>query len=129
MSDNPTPSRLDRISTSWTLLAQARDGDRDAASAAKRVLVERYGGAVRRYLGALLRDDDAADDLTQEFGLALIEGKLVNADPGRGRFRDYVKAVVLHLVSRYRKQQKRLPPGTPLDPETSDPTTGEADRA
>ena len=66
------PSRLDRISTSWSLLAQAHAGPQDAAAAARALLVERYRGAVRRYLGALLRDDQAADDLTQEFGLALI---------------------------------------------------------
>jgi DNA-directed RNA polymerase specialized sigma24 family protein len=109
MSRPSQPSRLDRISTSWTLLAQAHAAARDTAAIARALLVERYRGAVRRYLGALLRDDEAAEDLTQEFGLALIEGKLAKATPDRGRFRDYIKAVVLHLVSRHRKQQRRLP--------------------
>jgi RNA polymerase sigma factor (sigma-70 family) len=115
MGNPRQPSRLDRISTSWSLLAQAHAGAHDAAAAARALLVERYRGAVRRYLGAILRDDEAADDLTQEFGLALIEGKLAKAAPDRGRFRDYIKAVAVHLVSRHRKQQKRLPRQTEAD--------------
>jgi RNA polymerase sigma factor (sigma-70 family) len=118
MMNHPNqPSRLDRISTSWSLLAQAHTGANDAAGVARALLVERYRGAVRRYLGALLRDDEAADDLTQEFGLAMIEGKLAKATPDRGRFRDYIKAVVVHLVSRHRKQQKRLPRQAEVDHE------------
>src|SRR5262245_32100271 len=107
MSNEVPQLRLDRISTSWSLLDQANQGTPDAASIARRLLLERDGGAGRRYLGAILRDDAAADDLSQEFGLALIEGKLAKASPEKGRFRDYVKAVVGHLVSRYRQQQKR----------------------
>src|SRR5262245_42827101 len=124
MSDQAHPSRLDRISTSWDLLTQAHQGTGDAASAAQRLLLERYGGAVRRYLGAILRDDAAADDLTQEFGLALLQGKLVHASPGKGRFRDYLKAVVVHLVSRYRQQQKR---GSRPAPDKTPATTGPGD--
>jgi RNA polymerase sigma-70 factor (ECF subfamily) len=124
MADNIHPSRLDRISTSWTLLEQARSGPTDAATAARCLLVERYRGAVRRYLGALLRDDHAADDLTQEFGLKLIEGKLSGADPERGRFRNYVKAVLASLVSRHRKKQQRQPQ-TQSAPETQAPNEAE----
>jgi DNA-directed RNA polymerase specialized sigma24 family protein len=105
-------SRLDKISTSWTLLGQAHGQAGDAAAAARALLVKRYTGAARRYLGAVLRDDDAADDLTQEFALALVEGKVGKATRGGGRFRDYVKAVLLHLVSRHRKKQQRQPRGT-----------------
>src|SRR5262245_61301962 len=108
MRDEHIPVRLDRISTSWSLLEQANEGG-DTASAARRLLVERYGGAVRRYLGAILRDDAAADDLAQEFALALVQGKLATASPERGRFRDYVRAVAMHLVSAYRRRQKRVP--------------------
>lgn len=51
----------------------------------------------------------SADVLFQEFGVALVEGKLKGADPGGGRFRDYVKAVLRHLVAKYYGKRKRGP--------------------
>src|SRR5690349_10596707 len=99
--------RLSRISTVWTELRQAHDGPADAATVARRQLLERYGSAVRRYLMAAVRDPVAADDLAQEFALAVIRGEFHGADPGRGRFRDYVKTALFHLVSRWRRGQAR----------------------
>ena len=129
MSDaQPTP-RLEKITTSWTLLAQAHGTAGDEAAAARALLLKRYGGAVRRYLGAVLRDDAAADDLAQEFGLALVEGKLGKAEAGRGRFRDYVKAVLLHLVSRHRRQEQRRPQPTAAAPEVAADVADDAGRA
>ena len=129
MNDFSQPSRLDRISTSWSLLDQARIGPGDAATAARCLLVERYRRAVRRYLGALLRNDDEADDLTQEFGLALIEGKLAKATEEKGRFRDYVKSVVVHLVSAHRRKQKRQPLTRSTRPEVVAPGVDETNQA
>src|SRR5207253_508151 len=60
-----------------------------------------------RYLSAIVQDSHAADDLTQEFGLSLIKGAFHKADPQRGRFRDYVKTALFHLVADYRRQQAR----------------------
>ena len=54
-----------------------------------------------------VRDRHAADDLTQEFGLRLVRGDFHQADPRRGHFRNYVKTVLVHLVSNYRKQQQK----------------------
>ena len=96
---------LSRISTIWTVLRQAHDGPPDAATAAQQLLLQRYGGAVHRYLSAVLQDAHAADDLTQEFGLSLVRGAFHKADPQRGRFRDYVKTALFHLVADYRRQQ------------------------
>jgi RNA polymerase sigma-70 factor (ECF subfamily) len=97
--------RLSRISTMWTVLRQAHDGPADAATAAQHLLLQRYGGAVHRYLSAVIRDSHAADDLTQEFGLSLVRGAFHKADPQRGRFRDYVKTALFHLVADYQRQQ------------------------
>jgi RNA polymerase sigma-70 factor (ECF subfamily) len=83
--------------------------DRDAASAARQLLVERYGGAVRNYLRAVLGDPDAADELAQEFALGLVRGEFRRADPRRGRFRNYIKAVLFHLVARHRRAARRTP--------------------
>lgn len=116
--------RLSRISTMWTLLHQAHAGSADAATAAQRVLMQRYCGAAYRYLLGALRDEDAALDLFQEFALRFIRGDFRRADPERGRFRDYVKTALIHLVSDYRKSQQSRPGPLPDDvpaPPATDP--------
>jgi len=100
----PQPSHLSKISTSWTVLNQAHRGSADAAASAQQWIMHRYGGAVHRYLLAALRDPHAADDLAQEFALALVRGDFHQVQVERGRFRDYVKTVLFHLVGRYRKR-------------------------
>jgi RNA polymerase sigma-70 factor (ECF subfamily) len=106
---------LSQISTIWSALRQAHEGAAGAAALARQLLLERYGGAVLRYLTRLLGDADAADDLTQEFALALVRGDFRRADPRRGRFRDYVKTVLYHLVIRHTRQRRRQP--LPLPPD------------
>lgn len=101
--------RLSQILTVWTVLRQAHEGPPDQARAALHLLVERYRGAVYRYLCRLLNDPIAADDLSQEFSLALLRGEMRNADPARGRFRHYVKSVLFHLVSKHRARAGRQP--------------------
>ncbi len=101
--------RLSRISTMWTVLQQAHLGSVPAATAAQQLLMERYGHAINTYLRAALRDADAADELTQEFALCLIRGEFRHASPERGRFRNYVKTVLFHLMSKYRKRQQKQP--------------------
>jgi RNA polymerase sigma factor (sigma-70 family) len=111
-------TRLSQIATSCSILRQAHDGPADAMAAAQQVLLQRYGGAVHRYLLARLHDQHAADDLTQEFGLRLVRGDFRHLDPRRGHFRNYVKTVLFHLVSKYRKQQQTgVRPLAPDSPE------------
>jgi RNA polymerase sigma-70 factor (ECF subfamily) len=107
--------RLSSISTIWSVLDRAHTGPADEAVAAQQQLLLRYGRPVHRYLLAALRDPVAAEDLTQEFALNLVRGQFHRADPRRGRFRDYVKTVLFHLVSKHRKQQKKLPAPLPAD--------------
>src|SRR5207249_5361150 len=78
--------RLSRITTCWTVLRQAHQGSADAAAAtaAQQLLMKRYGGAIYRYLLKALGDPNAADDLTQEFGLSVVRGEVRRADPQRG---------------------------------------------
>jgi RNA polymerase sigma factor (sigma-70 family) len=111
-------ARLSQISTSWSVVRQAHGGPADAVAAAQQLLLQRYGGAVHRYLLATLRDGHAADDLTQEFGLRLVRGDFRHVSPQRGHFRHYVKTVLFHLVSHYRKKhQARTRPLAPNSPE------------
>ena len=112
--------RLCNISTLWSVVALAHDGGNEAARAAQHRLLELYGGAIRRYLTASLRDPAAAEELFQEFALRFLNGNFQNADPRRGRFRDYVKTSLVHLIGNYRKQRQRQP--RPLNPEHPEPT-------
>jgi len=107
MADEPVDARLSRINTLWSLVNQANQAgsDRDAQGR----LLERYGGAVYRYLLGAVRDTSVADELFQEFALRFLQGKFHAVAPDKGRFRDYVKAVLFNLVSLHHKQKNRLP--------------------
>jgi RNA polymerase sigma-70 factor (ECF subfamily) len=102
-------THLSHISTLWTLVSQAHDVGGDEVAAAQRQLLECYGAAIRRYLLGALRDADAAEDLFQEFAYRFLHGDLRRANPERGRFRDYVKGVLFHMVADYHKKRQRLP--------------------
>jgi RNA polymerase sigma-70 factor (ECF subfamily) len=116
--------RLGDITTLWTMVRQAHGNSPDGVGAAQRVLMERYSGAVYRYLLGAVRDRDTADELFQEFALRFIRGDFRNADPQRGRFRDFVKTSLYHLIVDHQKKGKKPGP-LPLDacpePAASDP--------
>jgi RNA polymerase sigma-70 factor (ECF subfamily) len=99
--------RLSQLSTCWTLLTHAHGGDADLKAQAQAALLERYQVAIYRYLVAALRDPDAADEVFQEFALRVVGGALAHADPARGRFRNYVKTSLSHLISWYRSKKAR----------------------
>jgi RNA polymerase sigma-70 factor (ECF subfamily) len=107
--------RLNRISTLWSIVHRAHQAPAEVAGPARRRLLDRYGGAVRRYLRRLLGDPSAADDVFQEFALRLLRGDLRGADPRRGRFRDFVKGVLFHLTADHRKQQLKWPGPLPAE--------------
>jgi RNA polymerase sigma-70 factor (ECF subfamily) len=123
--------RLSRISTLWSLVYQAHQGSGEAVSTAQRALLERYGGTVHRYLLGALRDPDGADELFQEFCLRFLRGAFQRADQERGRFRDFVKTALFHLVVDYRKRQasrhRSLDAGMP-EPAGAAPELADADR-
>lgn len=124
MDSGESPSHLSRISTCWSLVLRAHQGRPDAATLALHELLERYGGAAHRYLLGALRDPDAADDLMQEFALRLVRGDFKRADPERGRFRDFLKTSLFHLIVDYRQRRRARPSGLPEglpEPAVSDP--------
>src|SRR5262245_2690826 len=118
---------LSRISTLWSLLQQAHAGADDAATAAQRVLMQRYLGAVYHYLLGALRDEGAAEELLQEFAARFLRGDFRRADPRRGRFRDYVKTALIHLVNDHRRAERARP--RPLPPDRAGPAAADADDA
>jgi RNA polymerase sigma factor (sigma-70 family) len=101
--------RLSSITTVWETLRDAHGDAAGAARAAQDLLMRRYGGAVYRYLLRAVGNPAAAEDLVQEFALGLVRGDFRRADPRRGRFRNYVKTALFHLVLGYRKRQGKLP--------------------
>jgi len=104
MDDDP---HLSQIQTLWSVVELAH-GDNTAMQSAQQKMLDRYGGAVRRYALAALRDEDAADEVFQEFALKFIRGDFRGADPGKGRFRAFVKTVVYRLIVDYQRRQKKL---------------------
>ena len=115
MDPDPPRSHLSRISTPWTLVRLAHADAEASAAPAQRLLLQRYCGAAYRYLRGALRDEDAALELLQEFVLRFLRGDFRRADPGSGRFRDYLKAALIHLVTDYHREQRARPRPLPAD--------------
>ncbi len=108
MNANDVNQRLSRIMTQWSMVFQAHQGAAEAADA-QQMLLQRYGGAIYRYLLGALRDPDAADELAQEFALRFVRGDFRRADPEKGRFRDFVKTAIFHLIVDHQKRKKGRP--------------------
>jgi hypothetical protein len=96
---------LSRISTIWTDVLDAHGDDASAVRSAQNAIMERYSVAIHRYLCKVLGNSDAADEVFQQFALQFVRRTFRNADPQRGRFRDYIKISILNLVTRYRREQ------------------------
>jgi DNA-directed RNA polymerase specialized sigma24 family protein len=112
MDDRPdAQTRLDEITTQWSLLRRAHQGP---AGAARNTLALRYAGAIRGYVGALLQDSQDADELSQEVLVRILHGDFAGATPERGRFRDLLKVAVRNMVRTWwgRKQRRA---SVPLD--------------
>jgi RNA polymerase sigma-70 factor (ECF subfamily) len=100
MDTNSANERLTRIETLKGVLREAQ-GAGDPAVAARQRLVLLYHGAVHRYLLGMLRNADAASELAQDFALRFMRGDFMQADPERGRFRDYLKTALRNMVFDY----------------------------
>jgi RNA polymerase sigma-70 factor (ECF subfamily) len=109
----PAANHLSDLSTSWTLLIQAHQGAEAERKRARDTLIQRYRVVVRRYLGGALRHEPnaptAVDDCEQECWKRLVEGRFQGANPQRGRFRDYLRAVLSNLVNDQRRQRRQAP--------------------
>jgi RNA polymerase sigma factor (sigma-70 family) len=132
MESDSEQERLSRIETLWTKMFRRTKPDEKLATP-ERALVLRYYGAVFRYILGIVRDEDAATDLTQEFAIRFLRGDFSKANPDRGRFRDFLKVSLRNLVmDHYRKQKvvrdkgpRSLPdessiPGAPADQRADD---------
>jgi RNA polymerase sigma-70 factor (ECF subfamily) len=109
MSVEMQTEELNSLVTHWTVVRRAHGGAPDAASAARGTLLQRYSRAVYRYLLGAVRDEDVAGELSQEFALRLLRGDFWRADRERGRFRDYIRTVLINLLNKHFRSQQRRP--------------------
>src|SRR5262249_18099412 len=84
------------------------------------LFVMRYGRAVQRYVLAILRDADAADEVWQELVAGLLQRGGPVTWPGRGRFRDYLRtsarnAALTYLRKKSRQRTAELPDDVAAD--------------
>jgi RNA polymerase sigma factor (sigma-70 family) len=98
---------ISRINTAWSMVREAH-GDHTAVQSAQERLLEKYGGAVRRYALSCLRNEDAAEEVFQEFALKFLRGDFGKANPERGKFRAFVKTIVYRLIVDYQRRVKKL---------------------
>jgi RNA polymerase sigma factor (sigma-70 family) len=113
VDEKDVKQHLSQITTLWTMVFRAHQDSADAMRSAQEILLHRYCGAIYRYLLAVLRDADAADELCQEFALRFVRGYFKRADPGRGRFRDYVKTALFNLIADYQRKRQAQPQPLP----------------
>ncbi|MEQ8789955.1 MAG: sigma-70 family RNA polymerase sigma factor [Pirellulaceae bacterium] len=106
---------ISQIPTLWSMVRRAH-GDRvSQLQQAQQTMIDRYGGAARRYLLGALRNEDAADEVYQEFVLKFLRGDFRSADPKKGRFRSFLKTILYRMIVDHQRARKRSP--TPQMPD------------
>lgn len=122
----PTES-LNRLSTHWSLLLEARGGGA-AAREAQCAVLQRYGAAIYHYLAATTSDPHAAADLAQEFALKFVRGDFQEIAPDRGQFRKLLRTVLYRMAMDHFRAKRRAPAAMPADAVSTDDADAEFDR-
>jgi DNA-directed RNA polymerase specialized sigma24 family protein len=114
--------RLSQIMTRWSILRALRQSLSDASPsattsddpAARAAYVCEYAKGIRCYAAKIARDDDVADDVSQEVISRLLSGDVLpkKLERGPGRFRDFLKMVIRHAVYAALRRKR---PTVPLD--------------
>ena len=104
-----TDEHLSQIPTLWSVVRRAHGERVTQIRQAQELLLERYGGAARRYLHAALRANDVADDVYQDFVVRFLRGDFHKADPAKGRFRAFLKTVLYRMIVDHQRARKRSP--------------------
>ncbi len=107
------------------MLREAHDGATLAQNEAKHKLLERYSRCVYRYLLGAVKNAETAKDLSHEFAVRFLSGNFHRASPEKGRFRDYVKTVLINLVNDYFQTQGKW--ANQIDVENVAPVVAPAD--
>ncbi|MDZ4821162.1 MAG: sigma-70 family RNA polymerase sigma factor [Planctomycetota bacterium] len=100
--------RIEAIPTQWSMIRRAHlDGKPENATDARRQMVLRYSVAIRRYVGAIVRSPEEADELSQDVVMRMMRGDFGGADPERGRFRDLLKTAVRNMIRNHWDKSNR----------------------
>jgi len=95
--DSGPHSRIDQISTRWAVVNDPVQ------------FMLRYGPAIQRYLSALIKNPDDAEEVLQDFLLRGLQRGFVRSDSLRGRFRDYLKTAVRNAaLTHYRRRHPAI---------------------
>lgn len=113
--------------TRLSVVQRTRSDDEETRRVALATIVEAYWKPVYKYLRLKWSlPPDEASDLTQEFFTTTLEKDVVGRyDPGKARFRTYLRMCVDGLAANARKAERRLKRGggmtlVPLDFETAE---------
>lgn len=112
--------------TQWTRVCLAK-ADSDDGRKALADLCDAYYEPVVAYLRSVLRDADAARDMSHAFFAEVLAGGRIHAaDPERGRFRFYLLGAVKHFVAHRREADVRLRRGGGVPPLSLDADSPES---
>ena len=100
-------------STRQSIVLGAQSGDKETRDRALDLLIAAYWRPVYRYLRIQWRTPhEDAGDLTQEFFARVVDGRTLSGyDPGRARFRTYLRVCLDGFVANERKASRRLKRG------------------
>ncbi|HEY3969655.1 MAG TPA: sigma-70 family RNA polymerase sigma factor [Planctomycetaceae bacterium] len=105
--DGDSTADFNAIQTQWPLINKAHCGSKTSTGPARNALVLRYRQAIRSYLGALLKDDAAADELAQDAIVRMLNGDFAAATPEKGKFRNFLKVAVRNMARSYWERRNR----------------------
>jgi RNA polymerase sigma factor (sigma-70 family) len=99
--------------TRWSLIVAARSAQPEERRRALDILIAAYWKPVYKYVRLRWeKDNEQAQDLTQEFFLRLLEKDFLgHYDPRRARLRTFLRVCVDHLVANKDKASRRLKRG------------------
>jgi RNA polymerase sigma factor (sigma-70 family) len=113
--------------TRLSVVERTRSGDEETRRIALATIIEAYWKPVYKYLRIKWSlQPEVASDLTQEFFATTLEKDVIGKyDPGKARFRTYLRLCVDGFASNARKAERRLKRGggvtlVPLDFETAE---------
>jgi RNA polymerase sigma-70 factor (ECF subfamily) len=102
-------AHLSQIDTLWSVMRRAHGQGQTLATSAQQQLLQRYGGAAKRYLRAVVKDADVAEDLYQDFAVKFLRGDFAGAAPDRGRFRAFLKTTLFRMAMDHHRRRQRGP--------------------
>jgi RNA polymerase sigma-70 factor (ECF subfamily) len=107
-----TTSAARFTTTSWTVVAQARDRDAPEAQQALAELCQAYWYPMYAFVRRRGHPAHEAEDLTQGFFTDLLaRDSLKDVDPSKGKFRSFLLAALQHFLANQRDRDHRLKRG------------------